>query len=319
MSQRTVSAAVPGASPAKAARRLLRRWESPFAGYLFLAPWLLGLGLLTCWPMVQSLYFSFTKYSLLDAPEWVAFENYQRIFLSDTVFTQSLKVTFLFVFVSVPLKLISALAVAMFLKQNIRGMSFYRTMIYFPSLIGTSIAVAILWRNLFDTDGLFNQLLGVFGIKGVSWITNPNTALGTLIVLVVWQFGSSMVIFLAGLKQISNELYEASAVDGAGKARQFFKITLPMLSPVILFNLVLQTIGSFQMFTQAFIITEGGPINSTYMYSLYLYDRAFGRLQMGYASSLAWIMLIIIAVCTALIFLSSKYWVFYDDERGKSR
>ncbi len=298
-------------------KRFLSRWESPVAGYLFLTPWLVGLFLLTFWPMVQSLYFSFTKYSLLEEPEWIGIQNYARIFGSDDTFIQSLKVTFLFVLFSVPLKLIVALLVAMLLNQKLRGMSFYRTMIYFPSLIGTSIAVSILWRKIFDGEGLFNQLLALFGMEGVNWITNPKTALSTLILLVVWQFGSSMVIFLAGLKQISPELYEASSVDGAGKVRQFFKITLPMLSPVILFNLVLQMIGSFQTFTQAFIITKGGPINSTYMYALYLYDRAFARLQMGYASSLAWIMLVIIAVFTALIFASSRYWVFYENEGRK--
>ena len=300
-------------------RRFLGRWESPVAGYLFLSPWLIGLLLLTFWPMAQSLYFSFTKYSLLETPVWFGLGNYERILTADAAFAQSLKVTLLFVLFSVPLKLSAALLVAILLKQNIRGMSFYRTMIYLPSLIGTSIAVSILWKNIFAKDGLFNQFLALFGIQGVSWITNPNTALSTLVLLVVWQFGSSRVIFLAGLKQISSELYEAASVDGAGRFRQFFNITIPLLSPVILFNLVLQTIGSFQMFTQAFIITEGGPINSTYMYALYLYDRAFGRLQMGYASALAWILLVMIAVCTALIFLSSRYWVHYENEGRKAR
>jgi len=300
-----------------ALKRFLRRWNSPIAGYLFLAPWIIGIFLLTFWPMAQSLYFSFTKYSLLESPEWVGIDNYKRIFTQDSTFVQSLKVTFLFVFISVPLKLTTALLVAIVLNKKLRGISLYRTMIYLPSLIGTSIAVSILWKQIFDGSGLFNQILGIFGIQGVNWITNPKTALGTLILLVVWQFGSSMVIFLAGLKQIPTELYEASSVDGAGKIRQFFKITVPMLSPVVLFNLVLQTINAFQTFTQAFVITKGGPINSTYMYALYLYDRAFARLQMGYASSLAWIMLVIIAIFTALIFASSRTWVFYESEGGK--
>lgn len=293
------------------------RWESPLAGYLFISPWLLGFLLLTMWPMIQSVYYSFTKFTLLEAPEWVGLRNYERIFADDDVFRQSLKVTFLFVAFSVPLKLICALLVAMLLNKKIKGISFYRTFIYLPSLIGSSIAVAILWKNIFGADGFINKLLSVFGVQGISWISNPSTALGTLILLVAWQFGSSMVIFLAGLKQISPELYEASSVDGATKPRQFFSITLPMLSPVILFNLVLQVIGSFQMFTQAFIITKGGPVNSTYMYALYLYDRAFSRYEMGYASALAWILLVIIAVTTALIFASSKYWVFYEAEGGK--
>ncbi|NOV02617.1 carbohydrate ABC transporter permease [Paenibacillus planticolens] len=295
------------------------RWESPLAGYLFISPWLLGFLLLTLWPMVQSMYYSFTKYTLLDAPEWIGLRNYERIFADDEIFRQSLKITILFVVLSVPLKLFSALMVAMILNKKIKGISIYRTFIYLPSLIGSSIAVAILWQNIFGIEGFINRFLVMLGFSGSSWISNPKTALGTLIILVAWQFGSSMVIFLAGLKQIPTELYEASSVDGASKLRQFFRITLPMLSPVLLFNLVLQTIGSFQMFTQAFIITKGGPINSTFMYALYLYERAFSRYEMGYASALAWILLVVIGIVTALIFASSRYWVFYETEGAKGK
>jgi multiple sugar transport system permease protein len=306
-------------SPSKRSNFSIKnRWESPLAGYLFISPWLLGFFLLTLWPMIRSIYYSFTAYTLLDAPKWVGLKNYERIFSDDDMFRQSLMVTLLFVAFSVPLKLISALLVAMMLNKKIKGISVYRTFIYLPSLIGSSIAVAILWKNIFGIDGFINHFLSIFGVSGISWISNPNTALGTLIILVAWQFGSSMVIFLAGLKQIPSDLYEASSVDGASKLRQFFRITLPMLSPVLLFNLVLQTIGSFQMFTQAFIITKGGPINATYMYALYLYDRAFARYEMGYASALAWILLVIIGIVTALIFASSRYWVFYETE-GRRR
>ncbi|MGO4499785.1 carbohydrate ABC transporter permease [Paenibacillus sp. 2RAB27] len=295
------------------------RWESPVAGYLFISPWLLGFLLLTLWPMIRSVYYSFTKFTLLDAPDWIGLRNYERIFADDETFRQSLTVTLLFVVISVPIKLVTALLVAMLLNKNIKGISIYRTFIYLPSLIGSSIAVAVLWKNIFGIDGFINKFLSIFGIEGISWISSPGTALGTLIILVAWQFGSSMVIFLAGLKQIPSELYEASSVDGASKLRQFFNITLPMLSPVLLFNLVLQTIGSFQMFTQAFIITKGGPINSTYMYALYLYERAFARYDMGYASALAWILLVIIGIATALIFASSRYWVFYETEGGRKK
>lgn len=294
-----------------------KRWESPIAGYLFLSPWLIGFFLLTLYPMLLSLYFSFTNYSLLEAPEWVGLDNYSKMFFNDSMFYKSLYITLLFVVISVPLKLITALMMALFLNQKLKFMSIYTTLIYLPSLIGTSVAVAILWRNLFGQDGLINQLLGVLGIEGANWISNPDSALGTLILLVVWQFGSSMVIFLAGLKQISPELYEAASVDGASKARQFFSITLPLLSPVLLFNLVLQTIGSFQMFTQAFVITKGGPVQSTYMFALYLYERAFAGFQMGYASALAWVLLVIIGIFTGLIFLSSRKWVFYEAKGGK--
>ncbi|MDQ6419101.1 sugar ABC transporter permease [Paenibacillus sp. LHD-117] len=292
--------------------------DNNLAGYLFISPWLLGFLLLTLWPIVQSFYLSFTDYSLLEAPSWTGMDNYANIFANDNDFTTSLKVTFLFVLFSVPLKLFFSLMVAMMLNKNLKGMNLYRTAIYFPSLIGGSIAVSALWRNMFNRNGYFNQVLDWFGIQGVGWITNPHTSLATLILLNTWQFGSTMVIFLAGLKQIPQELYESASVDGASKIRKFFHITLPMLSPVMFFNLVLGIIGSFQMFTAAFIITQGGPINSTYMYALFLYEKAFKHYQMGYASALAWILLVIVALMTAINFLVSRYWVFYETDGGKS-
>ena len=294
-----------------------KRWSAPVKGYLFISPWLVGFFLLTLWPMVMSIYFSFTDYSLLEAPNWVGTSNYAKIFTDDKSFLNSLKATTLFVFISVPAKLVFALFLAMVLNMKLRGMSLYRTIIYFPSIVGTSVAVSILWSNIFGKDGLFNQFLSVFGVVGKNWIGLPETALLTLITLALWQFGSSMVIFLAGLKQIPPELYEAAAVDGASRRHTFFAITLPMLSPIILFNLVLQTIGSFQMFTQAFIITRGGPVESTYMFALYLFDKAFTRFQMGYASALAWVLLVIIALATLVIFAASTRWVHYESERGK--
>ncbi|MNC18790.1 L-arabinose transport system permease protein AraP [compost metagenome] len=287
------------------------------AGYLFIAPWLIGFLGLTAYPMFLSLYYSFTNYTLLEPMKWVGVDNYTRIFTDDTRFTTSVRVTFQYVLASVPLKLVAALLVAVVLNKAIRGLSAYRTAIYFPSLIGGSIAVSILWRNIFGVDGIFNQILGSIGIQGKGWITSPGTALWTLILLTVWQFGSAMVIFLAGLKQIPNDLYEASSVDGANKLTQFFKITLPMLSPIIYFNLIMGVINSFQMFTSAFVITNGGPMNSTYVYALYLYERAFSRYQLGYASALAWIMLVMIVVVAAIIAGTSRYWVFYETETGR--
>lgn len=291
-----------------------KRWDSPLAGYLFISPWLIGFLALTAYPMLLSLYYSFTNYTLMKPIEWVGLDNYERIIMADDKFAQSLKLTFYYVLASVPLKLIAALMVALLLKKAVRGISVYRTAIYFPSLIGASIAVSLLWKNIFGVDGFFNQVLGFFGIPGTGWVTNPDTALWSLIGLSVWQFGSSMVIFLAGLKQIPNDLYEASAVDGAGKLKQFFKITLPMLSPTLFFNLIMGVINSFQMFTPAYVITGGGPMNSTYVYALYLYERAFSRYQLGYSSSLAWIMLILIVAAAVIINLTSKYWVFYESE-----
>lgn len=298
-----------------------KRWDSPLAGYLFISPWLIGFLALTAYPMLLSLYYSFTNYTLMKPIEWVGLDNYERIIMADDKFAQSLKLTFYYVLASVPLKLIAALMVALLLKKAVRGISVYRTAIYFPSLIGASIAVSLLWKNIFGVDGFFNQVLGFFGIPGTGWVTNPDTALWSLIGLSVWQFGSSMVIFLAGLKQIPNDLYEASAVDGAGKLKQFFKITLPMLSPTLFFNLIMGVINSFQMFTPAYVITGGGPMNSTYVYALYLYERAFSRYQLGYSSSLAWIMLILIVAAAVIINLTSKYWVFYESgsQGGKGK
>ncbi|WP_127569979.1 carbohydrate ABC transporter permease [Paenibacillus xylaniclasticus] len=293
--------------------------DNNLAGYLFISPWLLGFLLLTAWPIIQSFYLSFTEYSLLEAPVWTGTQNYVNIFTNDSDFRTSLKVTFTFVLFSVPLKLFFSLMVAMLLNKNLKGINFYRTAIYFPSLIGGSIAVAALWRNMFNLNGYFNQVLAWFGIEGIGWITNPHTSLGTLILLNTWQFGSTMVIFLAGLKQIPAELYESASVDGASRLRKFVHITLPMLSPVMFFNLVLGIIGSFQMFTSAFIITQGGPINSTYMYALFLYEKAFKHYQMGYASALAWILLVIVALMTAINFFVSRYWVFYETDGGKQR
>lgn len=303
----------------KRRRKKKQTGMNSIAGYVFISPWLIGFLLLTLWPIAQSFYLSFTDYSLLEDPVWTGTANYTKIFTSDTTFTKSLSVTFMFVLFSVPLKLFFSLMVALALNKNIRGMNLYRTAIYFPSLIGGSIAVAALWRNMFGIDGYINQILAWVGIEGVGWISNPDTSLGTLILLNTWQFGSTMVIFLAGLKQVPQELYESASVDGAGKVRKFISITLPMLSPVMFFNLVLGIIGSFQTFTSAFIITKGGPINSTYMYAMFLYEKAFKHYQMGYASALAWILLTIVALLTVINFAASRYWVFYESDGGKPK
>lgn len=308
-----------GMEKKQAKRKRNHTGATHLAGYVFISPWLIGFLLLTLWPIAQSLYLSFTDYSLLEDPVWSGTDNYAKILTSDATFTKSLSVTFLFVLFSVPLKLFFSLMVALALNKSIRGMNIYRTAIYFPSLIGGSIAVAALWRNMFGLDGYINQVLAWFGIEGVGWISNPDTSLGTLILLNTWQFGSTMVIFLAGLKQVPQELYESASVDGAGKVRKFISITLPMLSPVMFFNLVLGIIGSFQTFTSAFIITKGGPINSTYMYAMFLYEKAFKHYQMGYASALAWILLTIVAVLTIINFVASRYWVFYESDGGKTK
>lgn len=285
--------------------------------YLFMLPWLVGLFLFTLWPMISSLYLSFTRFELLQPSEWIGMQNFKEIFTADERFWQSLKVTFHFVVLSVPLKLLAALLVAMMLNRNIRGIGLYRSLYYLPSLIGGSVAVSIMWRQIFGETGVVNVLLSIFGLQGPIWISNPDYAIYTLIALATWQFGSSMVIFLAGLKQIPEHLYEASAIDGAGKVQQFFRITLPMLSPVMFFNLVMQVIGGFMVFTQGFIVTKGGPMDATLFYAIYLYEKGFKYFQMGYASALAWILLVIIGIFTAILFKTSKKWVHYESGGDK--
>jgi multiple sugar transport system permease protein len=290
-------------------------WQSHAPGYLFLLPWLIGFLGLTIGPILTSLYLSFTHFDLLTAPRWAGLDNYTRMFTNDPKFAASMRVTFVFVIFSVPLKLAFALGVALLLNRGMKGLPLYRALFYLPSLLGASVAIAILWRQMFAGNGLVNQILANFGIQGPSWISNPNTSLWTLIILAVWQFGSPMIIFLAGLRQIPQDMYEAASLDGASKWRQFWKITLPMLTPVVFFNAIIQTIEAFKSFTPSFIISggTGGPINSTLFYTLYLYNEAFGFFRMGYASALAWVLLGIVALFTAFSFLSSKYWVHYDD------
>jgi multiple sugar transport system permease protein len=285
------------------------------AGYLFLLPWLIGLVLIIGGPMLASLYLSFTDYSLIQAPSWVGLENYARM-LSDPRLHKSLAVTFTYVFVGVPLQLIAALAIAMLLNEGMKGLAFYRSIFYLPSMLGASVAIAVLWRQMFEVDGLVNQVLRLFGIPATtSWIGDPQYALWTIILLHVWTFGSPMVIFLAGLRQIPGMYYEAASVDGASRWNQFRRITLPLLSPIIFFNLVLQIINAFQAFTQAFVVSNGtgGPADSTLFYTLYLYQRGFVQFQMGYAAAMAWLLVVIIAAFTAINFYFSKHWVFYGD------
>lgn len=303
------------------------------AAYMFLAPWLIGFFVLTLYPMVYSLWLGFTDYDFTKpgATRWIGLGNYLKMFgplfgLSgftaptgevmrvDPYYLKSLSVTFTYVFTSVPLKLIVALALALLMNQKLRGVALYRTVYYIPTLLGGSVAIAVLWRKLFEKDGLVNAFLGALGFANLpSWITNPKYALGTLVLLSVWQFGSSMIIFLAGLQQIPQEYYEAASVDGANKLHRFFFITIPLLSPVILFNLVMQMIYAFQAFTQAYIIGggSGGVLNSTLFYTLHLYIQGWTYHELGYASAMAWMLLLIIGVLTAIVFRTSRWWVSY--------
>jgi multiple sugar transport system permease protein len=299
----------------------MKKWMASdnLAGYAFISPFIIGFIAFTIVPMAVSLYLSFTNYDLFSTPTWIGLDNFKEMFTSDEKFWQSLKVTFTYVLAGVPLRLAFALMVAMLLNKASRAVGLYRTLFYLPSIIGGSVAVAIMWRNIFGNEGTLNALLFFFGIdEKILWYQDPTKALWTLIMLAVWQFGSSMLIFLAGLKNIAPSYYEAASVDGANKIQVFFKITLPLLSPIIFFNLVMQTISAFMTFTPAYIITkgEGGPLDGTLLYSLYIFQKAFNFFQMGYASAMAWVMLMIVGVMTLILFKTSKYWVHYESKEG---
>jgi multiple sugar transport system permease protein len=283
-------------------------------GYLFLSPWLIGLVTFTIIPIIFSLYLSFTDYDLFSSPSWIGLDNYINLFTLDARFFNSLKVTFIYVFFGVFFELCFALLLALILNKGLFGLRLYRAIYYVPSLFGASVAIALLWRQVFGGNGFINDMLAWFGIEGHNWISNPDYALWTLIILKTWQFGAPMIIFLAGLKQIPVDLYEAAMVDGANKWKQFLKVTIPLLTPIIFFNMIMQMINAFQAFTSAYIVSNGsgGPLDSTLFYTLYLYQQGFQNFKMGYASSMAWILLLIIAFFTALAFLSAKKWVHYE-------
>jgi multiple sugar transport system permease protein len=301
----------------RVAGRRARLRARNIAGYAFIAPWLIGFVGLTLLPMGASLYLAFTDYDILTSPRWVGLENFHRMFFEDRRYLQSVAVTLFYVAVAVPLRLAFALGLAMLLNTQRRGMSVYRAAYYAPSIVAGSVAVALMWRQVFGTQGVVNALLAILGVPRVSWLGDPDVAIWTLITLAVWQFGSPMLIFLAGLRQIPAEVHEAAAIDGAGAWARFFRITLPLLSPVTFFNLVMQTITGFMVFTQALIVTGGGPMDTTLFYALYLYRRAFESFQMGYASAMAWVLLLAVALCTGILFKTSGRWVFYEAKEGR--
>ncbi|MEQ4302690.1 sugar ABC transporter permease [Plantactinospora sp. B6F1] len=309
----------PAGTPGRRTRAGRRRHRAEgVAGYVFLSPWLIGLMAITAFPMLFSLYLSFTNYDVLSSwelVEWVGLDNYRRMFGEDPAFWHAVTVTLTYALIAVPLKLAAALGVALLLNRERRGVGLFRSLFYLPSLLGGSVALALVWRAMFGGDGAFNSFLGLFGIQGRAWVNDPSWALETLMVLAIWQFGAPMVIFLAGLKQVPTELYEAASVDGAGRVRQFWNVTLPMLSPVIFFNLVLETINGFQGFTSAYVISNGtgGPVYSTLLYTLHIYDQGFGEFRMGYASALSWVFLLAIAVITVIFFSTGRFWVHYSD------
>jgi multiple sugar transport system permease protein len=290
--------------------------QNNLAGYLFISPWLIGFFLFTLIPMGISLWLAFTDYDILGDWKFIGLQNFERMFFKDVRYANALEATFKYVLAAVPFRLIFALGVAMLLNAKRNGVYFYRAAYYIPSVIGGSVAVAVMWRQIFGKDGFMNSVGAVLGVPTINWLGNPDTAIWTLILLAVWQFGSPMLVFLAGLRQIPAELYEAAEIDGANGWQRFLRITLPLLTPIIFFNVVLQTISGFKVFTQAFIVTggRGAPLDTTLFYSVYLYNRAFDAFQMGYSAAMAWIMLLIIAVLTAISFKLSSYWVFYETD-----
>ena len=291
--------------------------ESRYLGLAYVSPYVVGLLVFTAIPFVASFYLSFTDYSLMSPPVWTGFDNYWHLFTRDRTFGRSLSVTLSYVFMTVPLKLVAALFIAYILNYRLRLINFFRTAYYVPSILGGSVAVAVLWRYIFAQTGVVNMALGAVGLAPINWFGDPNYALFTITLLRVWQFGSAMVIFLAALQSIDKSLYESSAIDGATKWQSFVHITLPLITPVIFFNLIMQTVQAFQEFNGPYIITNGtgSPLKSTYLLPLYIYDQAFKRFDMGYASAIAWVMFVIIMVLTLVAFWSSRRWVYYAGDK----
>lgn len=285
-------------------------------GYIYILPWLIGFCLLTIWPFVSSLYYSFTDYNMIAEPNLVGIKNYLTLF-KDQEFVNSLIATLKYTVITVPLQLIFALFVAFILNFKLKAISLYRTAYYIPSLLGGNVAIAILWRFMFQPDGFINTFLETFGISPVNWLSTPGGAMAVIVLLKVWQFGSSMLLFLAALKEIPQDLYEAAAMDGSTKVRTFFTITIPLITPTIFFNLIMQLNNALQEFNGPYLVTGKGPLNATYLSSMFIYDKAFKSFEMGYASAASWVLFMLIVVVTLAVFGSQKRWVYYSDGGGK--
>jgi multiple sugar transport system permease protein len=292
-----------------------RAQSEAFWSYVLISPWILGFLFWILYPLLASAYYSLTQYNLLTPEKWVGAGNYLNL-LNDPLFLQSLKVTTLFSLAFVPLHLIFALFLASLLNQNVRGLTIFRATFYLPSVV-SGVSVSMLWLWAFSNYGFVNRMLAYVGIELTSWWMSEQLALPAMIIYSTWLVGGPMIVFLAGLQAIPRHLYEAAAIDGAGGWRRFTHITLPMLSSTIFFNLIMGIIGSFQVFTGGFVITKGGPNYATLFYNLYLYDNAFTKLKMGYASAMAWVLFAFILLLTLLVFRSSSAWVYYEGEMRK--
>jgi oligogalacturonide transport system permease protein len=289
--------------------------DNRFLGLFYLSPYIIGLLVFTALPFAASFYLSFTDYNLMSSPVFTGLDNYWKLFTGDRTFRKSLWVTLIYVFTTVPLKLAFALFIAVILNYKLKFINFFRTAFYVPSILGGSIAIAVMWRYLFADVGIVNMGLATLGFEPVNWFGDPTNALFTITLLRLWQFGSAMVIFLAALQSIDKSLYEAASIDGAGKFATFWHITMPLITPVIFFNLIMQMVQAFQEFNGPYIITQGGPLKSTYLLPLYIYEEAFRRFDMGYASAIAWVLFVIIMVLTLIAFWSSRHWVYYAGDK----
>ena len=290
-------------------------YENKRLGFLFVLPFVLGVLLFKLFPFVMSFALSFTQYDVMDPPVYVGLQNYRELALEDPLFRKSLGVTLLFALLAVPLRVGFALFVAHVLNFKLRGINFFRSAFYLPSILGGSIAVAVLWRFVFARNGLVNGVLGALGMEPVPWLADEHYSMWTIVALFMWQFGSAMVIFLAALQNVPATLYEAAEIDGAGRWQQFWRITVPLITPVIFFNVIMQMVHAFQEFNAPYMVTEGGPLYSTYVLALYIYDQCFRYFNVGYGSALSWVLFAIVAGLAALSFWSSRYWVFYSGEK----
>jgi len=294
-------------------------YENKRLGFLFVLPFVLGVLGFKLFPLVMSFALSFTQYDVINPPEFIGMENYKELFGADPLFRKSLGVTMLFALLAVPMRVGFALFIAHVLNFKMRGINFFRSAFYLPSILGGSIAVAVLWRFIFSQKGLVNLVLAKVGIDPISWLADEHFSMWTIVLLFTWQFGSACVIFLAALQNVPISLYEAAEIDGASKRQQFFRITVPLITPVIFFNIVMQLVHAFQEFNGPYMITEGGPLQSTYVLALYIYDQSFRFFNLGYGAALSWVLFALVALMSGISFWSSKYWVFYSGEKEQKR
>ncbi len=296
-----------------------RERRESLEGYLGISPWVIGFLVFTLGPILASFYFSMTEWNIVEAPAWIGLANYVKLITDDPLFTQALRVTFSYVIMAVPLRLIVGLGLSLLLNLKVRGMDFYRTVFYLPAVL-SGVAVALMWVWIMHPEmGVVNNLLALVGIQGPKWFWDPSSALISVVIMQLWYVGGSAVIYLAGLQNISPHLYEAAEIDGANRWARFWSITLPLLTPTLFLQLITNLIDAFQVFTSVFIITQGGPLRATWMYMLYLYEQAFQEFNMGYASAMAWILTVIIVALSIVVFRTSHRWVYYEDSEEKAR